>query len=188
MKKFLVLVSLVAAIGLPCTGWAVEFNALQLDQSSLGFSYKQMNVPMQGRFRKFSGQIRFDPAKAASATVNFDVELASIDTGSPEGDDAVAGKQWFNTRAFPVARFASSRVTPLAGNRYEVAGELSIKGHTQALSAPVTVAIHDHSATFDGAFVLKRADFAIGEGPWADYGVVANEIQISFHIVAAGGQ
>ena len=36
----------------------------------------------------------------------------------------------------------------------------------------------------DGAFVLKRADFAIGEGSWSDFGTVANEIQIKFHFLA----
>ena len=188
MNKLVASVLLAAAIGLPKLGQAIEFNALQPDKSSLAFSYKQMNVGMQGRFRKFSGQIRFDPADAAGATVNLDIDLASIDTGSPEGDDAAAGKQWFDTRAFPVAHFASSRVTPLGGNRYEVAGALTLKGRTQSLSAPLTVAVAGNQAVFDGAFVLRRADFAIGEGPWADFAVIANEIRISFHVIATGGK
>ena len=187
-KKLVGFLLLASALGLPLAGQALEFNALQPDKSSLGFTYKQMNVGMEGRFRKFAGQIGFDPAKAASATISLDVDLAGIDTGSAEGDDVVAGKQWFNTRAYPIAHFASSRVTPLAGNRYEVAGQLSIKGHTQLVSAPITVAVDGNSATFDGAFVLKRADFSIGEGPWADFGVVANEIRITFHVVAASGK
>jgi len=33
--------------------------------------------------------------------------------------------------------------------------------------------------------VLKRMDFGIGEGPWADVSAVANEIDIKFHVVAA---
>ncbi len=186
MKKLFVIASLAGAIGLPLTGHALEFNALQPDKSSLGFTYKQMNVAMQGRFRKFTGQVRFDPAKVSNASVNLDVDLASIDTGSPEGDDAVAGKQWFDTRAHPVAHFTSSRITPLGGNRYDVAGELSLKGRTQPVSAPITVAVEGGNAAFDGAFVIKRADFSIGEGPWADFGVVANEIRVTFHVIAAG--
>lgn len=185
-KELISLISLAGALGLPVTGQALEFSAVQPDKSSLAFSYKQMNVGMHGRFRKFAGQLRFDPANAAGATVGMNVDLASIDTGSAEGDDAVAGKQWFNTRAYPVAHFASSSVKLLAGNRYEVAGQLSIKGHAELVSAPMTVAIDGASATFDGAFVLKRADFSIGEGPWADFGVIANEIQITFHVVASG--
>ena len=40
-------------------------------------------------------------------------------------------------------------------------------------------------AVFEGAFVLKRADYGIGEGMWADFGTVANEVQIKFRLVAA---
>jgi len=31
-------------------------------------------------------------------------------------------------------------------------------------------------------------DFAIGEGQWADFGVVANEIQVKFKVLASGGK
>jgi polyisoprenoid-binding protein YceI len=161
---------------------------VQADKSTIAFGYKQMNVAMEGRFRKFTTQISFDPAKADSAKAVLDVDLASIDTGFAEGDDEVAGKQWFNTKAFPTAHFASSSIKPLGANRYDVAGQLTIKGRTQAVTAPTTVTIQGNSATFDGAFVLKRADFAIGEGPWADFGTVANEIQIKFHILATSGK
>jgi polyisoprenoid-binding protein YceI len=189
MKTLVALVALVVgALGLPRAGQAIEFNALQPEKSSVGFAYKQMNVGMQGRFGKLTGQIRFDPDRAVSATVSLDVDLASIDTGTSEGDSAVAGKQWFDTRAYPIARFASNRVTPLAGNRYEVAGELSIKGRARPVTVPITVAVAGDSATFDGAFVLKRADFSIGEGQWADFGVVANEVRITFHVVATSGK
>ena len=187
-KNLIAFLSLTAALSLPITGHAAEFSAVKADKSTLAYGFKQMNVAMEGRFKKFSTQLNFDPAKLASAKVVLDVDLASIDTGSSEGDDEVAGKQWFNTKAFPTARFASSSVKVLDGNRYEVAGQLTIKGRTQLVTAPTTVTIQGNNATFDGAFVLKRADFAIGEGPWADFGTVANEIQIKFHVLASSGK
>jgi polyisoprenoid-binding protein YceI len=60
-----------------------------------------MGVAVDGKFRKFSSQLNFDPAKPSAAKATFEVELASVDTGAPEGDQEVAGKPWFNTRAFP---------------------------------------------------------------------------------------
>ena len=177
-----------AGHGLPVAGHAAEFSAVQADKSTLIFGFKQMNVGMEGRFKKFTTQLKFDPAKVASAKVVLDVDLASIDTGSSEVDDEVAGKLWFSTKVFPTAHFASGSVKALEGNRYEVAGQLTIKGRTQLVTAPTIVTIQGNSATFDGAFVLKRADFAIGEGPWADFGTVANEIQIKFHVLATSGK
>lgn len=188
MKKLITFGSILLASALPLAAHAVEYNQVQADKSATSFAYKQMGVAMDGKFRKFATQLTFDPSKPAAARASIDVDLASIDTGSGESDQEVAGKLWFNTKAFPTAHFASTGIKPLGNNRYEVTGQLTIKGRTQTVVAPTTVTIQGNSATFDGALVIKRADFAIGEGIWADFGTVANEISIKFHILAAAGK
>ena len=164
---------------------AIAFNQVQANQSTMTFAYKQMGVPLEGKFRKFAAQLTFDPARINTARAGLEVDLASIDTGSSDGDDEVAGKLWFNTKAYPVARFVSSGVKILGGNRYEALGKLTIKGRSLDVSAPFTFRQEGAVGVFDGAFTLKRLDYAIGEGLWADVGTVANEVRIVFHIVAA---
>ena len=164
---------------------AIEFNQLQLNKSSLSFVSKQMNVPVEGQFSSFRSKLSFDPAKPAAAKAELEIDLASIDAGSKDADDEVASKDWFNTKAFPVAKFVSTSVKPLGGNRFEVAGKMTLKGRTQDLSAPVSVTRQGNSATFEGSLVLKRADYGIGDGIWADFGTVANEVQIKFRLVAS---
>jgi hypothetical protein len=39
-----------------------------------------------------------------------------------------------------------------------------------------------------GSFTLKRADYSIGEGMWAKFDVVANDIQVNFSITASQGK
>ena len=163
---------------------AVEFTHLQPGKSSLAFVSKQMNVPVEGSFKSFRSKLAFDPAKPAAAKAELEIDLASIDVGSKEADEEVASKEWFNTKAFPVAKFVSTSVKPLGGNRYEIAGRMTIKGRTQDLTAPVTVTQQGNSATFEGSLVLKRADYDIGGGVWADFGTVANEVQIKFRLLA----
>jgi polyisoprenoid-binding protein YceI len=157
---------------------------VQPRESTIAFSAKQMNVSMPGKFGKFEVRLAFDPDRLDQAQVTLDVDLASIDTGTRESDREVARKTWFDTKTYPVAHFASSSFKALPDQRYEVAGQLSIKGRTQPVSAPVKVTVNGDNAVFDGAFAIRRGDFGIGEGEWADYSVVANEVQISFHIVA----
>ncbi len=163
---------------------SAEFNQVQHEKSSVSFGYKQMGVAMDGKFRKFVVNLNFDPSKPATANAQVDIDLASIDTGTSEGDDEVAGKQWFNSKAFPSAKFASTSVKALGADRYEVTGKLSIKGKSVDAIAPFTFKPQGPAGVFDGALTIKRLDFAIGEGPWADVGAVANEVQIKFHIVA----
>ncbi|MBI2277242.1 MAG: YceI family protein [Dechloromonas sp.] len=179
-------IALAVALSTAFSAQAIEYNQVQADKSNVAFVYKQMGVAVDGKFKKFSSQLNFDPAKPTAAKATFDVQLASVDTGAPEGDDEVAGKQWFNTKAFPTARFVSASVKPLGGNRYEVAGQLSIKGKTQDVVVPATFTPNGSSGVFDGAFTIRRADFSIGEGSWAKFDIVANDVQIKFRIIASG--
>ena len=172
-------------ISLAGSAHAVEFSQVRTDKSSLSFAYKQMGVPLEGRFRKFVARIVFDPAKPHAAQAQFAVDLTSIDTGVREADEEVLGTPWFNTKVFPSARFVSTQVKSLGGNRFEVQGRLTIKGQTRDVSAAFTFKLEGVSGVFDGAFTLQRLDYAIGTGPWADLDTVANDIQIRFHIVAS---
>lgn len=180
MKKIILALALAGAF----SAQAAEFTQVQPDKSAINFTYKQMGVAVDGKFKKFASQLNFDPAKPAAAKATFDVDLASVDTGAPEGDQEVAGKPWFNTKAFPTARFVSGTVKPLGGNKYEVAGQLSIKGKTQDVIVPATFTTQGNTGVFDGSFTIRRADFSIGEGTWAKFDIVANDVVIKFRITA----
>lgn len=180
------IVAVAANLALPVQ--AAEFTQVDTRKSSLAFTYTQMGVASEGQFRRFPTQIRFDPAQPASASATLEIDLASIDTGSPEANEEVASKAWFNTKAHPTARFVSSAIRPLGGDRYEVAGKLTIKGVTRDVTAPATFRQTGNQAVFAGNFTLKRANFNIGEGMWADFGTVANEIQVRFRIAATAAE
>ncbi len=179
--KFVILVWVLTSGLAP----AVEYSAVQSDQSTISFISRQMGVPVKGRFPKFTTRIAFDPAKPEAAKVDINIDLSAIDAGSKDANEEVVGKQWFNVGMFPVAKFTSSTVKGLDAGRFEVSGPLTIKGKAIPVTAAFTFKADGASGVFDGGFTLKRIDFAIGEGPWADVSTVANEIQVNFHVVAA---
>ncbi|HEX5363791.1 MAG TPA: YceI family protein [Gallionella sp.] len=162
---------------------AQEFKQVLANESSVTFGYKQMGVPMDGKFNRFAAQLAFDPSRVANAQARIDIDVASIDTGSTEANDEVVGKLWFNAKTYPAASFTSAGLKALGGNRYEARGKLSIKGRTLDIVAPVTFQATGSRGSFDGSFTIKRLDYAIGEGEWTDVGTVANEIQVKFHLV-----
>ena len=162
---------------------ALEFKQVQTNDSAVTFGFKQMGVPLDGKFNKFSAQLSFDPTQLAKAQARIDIDLSSIDTGSAEGNEEVVGKKWFNVKDYPTASFVSTGIKALGGNRYQALGKLSIKGRTQDVAAPVTFQSDGKRGIFEGAFEIKRLDYAIGEGEWTDVSSVANEIQIKFHVV-----
>lgn len=178
MKSVLISLALVST----CAAQAAEFTRVLPEKSAVTFVYQQMGVSVDGQFKKLAGHIRFDPAKPAAAQASFEIDLTSVDTGTADGNQEVLGKSWFNTRMFPTARFESTHVKPLGGNKYEVAGQLRIKGQTQAVVMATTFTAQGPVGVFDGSFALQRGDFSIGEGPWAQFDIVANKVLVKFHL------
>ena len=158
---------------------AASYQAVVPEKSAITFSYKQMGVAMDGKFKKFSAQVSLDTAKLDKAKGSIDIDLASIDTGSSEADQEVVGKSWFNVAAHPKASFVLKGLKATGANQYEATGQLSIKGQTRELHAPLKLS---PQGALTGSFVLKRGDYGIGEGMWAKFDVVANEITVNFNL------
>ena len=176
------LVAAFAAVSLVASGAALA--DVDLAKSKVSAISKQMNVPTEGVFKKFSAQIRFDPANAAQGSAQVSIDIASFDLGDKAYNDQVAGKDWFDAKAYPQATFVSTAIAPAGGDRYNVTGKLTIKGKTETLTVPVTVTQAGATQTFDGVLPIKRSAFNVGSGEWKDTSIVADDVQIKFHIVA----
>jgi len=188
LRRCVLCAALVATWLVSAEAHAQRVTAVNLDKSAITFVARQMNVPSDGKFGKFAMQLLFDPAKLNESRVQLEVDLASIDTGSAEANDEVKGKAWFDVKNHPSAKFVSTAVKSLGGNRYEVTGKMTIKGRTKDVTAPFNFKPDGQGGLFEGAFALKRLDFAIGEGAWADTDTVANEVQVKFRISGTSGR
>lgn len=164
---------------------ATQFDRILPAQSQVGFVSRQMGVPVQGEFRRFNAQIAFDPGRPEAAQATLEVDLASFDMGSKEVYDEVVSRNWFDVRQFPSARFVSTGLRHLGGDRYEVRGQMTLKGRTREVTAPFTYRLQGRNAILEGAFPLRRLDYGIGTGPWGDTSIVADEVQVRFRFVAA---
>jgi polyisoprenoid-binding protein YceI len=153
------------------------------ERSQIRFAFKQMNVPVEGRFRKFDATVAFDPLKPEATKAEFEVDLGSIDLGNADGETEARRKAWLNVEAFPKAKFVAASVKATAPGRYEATGPLTIKGITHNINAPFTFTEGGGMRTVEGSFGLKRLPFKIGEGPWADTETVADDVSVRFKFV-----
>ena len=155
-------------------------------KSEIAFTSRQMGVPVDGRFRKFSAQLEFDPKKPQEAKIAFVVDLASVALGAPETETEIAKPDWFDTRRFPQAFFQSTGVRATGPNKFEVSGKLALKGASHEIVIPVSLTPGDSETIASGSFLLKRLDFGIGSGGWKDTAMVANEVQVRFRLGMSG--
>ena len=165
---------------------ALAQQKLDAARSEMLFVSKQMGVPVEGRFRKFDAQIVFDPKKPEAGKVAFTIDMGSATFGSPEVDVELPKATWFNVPKFPQATFQSSAIKAVGAGRFEVAGKLSIKGSSRDVVVPVALTQAGGSTTATGAFAIKRLEFKIGEGDWADTSMVANDVQVKFKLNLSG--
>lgn len=153
-------------------------------KSSVSATFKQMNVPVEAKFKTFTAQIDYDAAKPEAAKASVDIATASMDLGDAEYNREVAKKEWFNTAQFPKATFVSTAIRPAGAGKLNVSGKLTIKGRSADVSFPLTVKAQGKEQVFEGQLPIKRLAFNIGEGEWKDTSMVADEVVIKFRVTA----
>jgi polyisoprenoid-binding protein YceI len=167
-------------------GPALAQQALVPAQSQIEFTAKQMGVPIKGHFKTFTAQVNFDPAKPQAGSVALSVDTGSATMGVKENDAELPKADWFNVGKFPKASFQSTAIKALGGDKYDVAGKLTIKGNSQNVHLPVTIAKAGANLVASGVLPIKRTAFKVGDGDWADTSMVADEVNIQFKVTVSG--
>jgi polyisoprenoid-binding protein YceI len=186
MKPFrpLLLAPLLATL---CAAPLAHATAYKADpaRSNVTAVFKQMNVPVEAKFKAFTAQVDYDPAHPEAAKATVEVDTRSLDLGDPEYNGEVSKKEWFNAAQFPKASFVSTSIKPAGAGKLNVSGKLTIKGKTADVSFPVTSKTDAGKPVFEGQLPIHRLAFNIGEGEWKDTGIVADEVVIKFRVTAA---
>ena len=182
-----------ASVGIGTLGLMAAFaapahaeQALVAAQSEISFTSRQMGVSVDGTFKTFSAQIQFDPKQPETSRIALTIDLSSAVIGDAETTAELAKPTWFDSQRVPQATFQSSRVKADGPGRFDVTGQLVIKGHQREVRVPVTLTQAAGRSTAVGRFVIKRLDFRIGDGEWADTSMLANDVQVKFKLVLIG--
>ena len=173
-----VVLSLCAALPAGATGFVPG-------TSEITFLSKQIVVELQGSFNKFDGDIVFKPADLNASTARIEVDLASIDLGAPDSENEVKGKDWFQVASFPKGVFQSTQIRAKGPDHFEAVGKFTLKGITRDLVVPVTLKHVGAQTVAEGGFTMKRTDFNIGQGVWADPEAVAIDVVVKFKFTLA---
>ena len=118
--------------------------------------------------------------------MSFIVDTGSARFGTAELDGELGKPGWLANGSFPQASFQSSAIKTTAAGRFEVSGRLTLKGATRDLVVPVQLAQQGGQSTASGSFAIKRLDFKVGEGEWADTSLLANDVVVRFKLVLTG--
>lgn len=177
---------LLAGLGLLASVPVLAQQAVNPAASEISFVSKQMGVPVEGRFKKFDATMAFDPKKPEAGKVAFSIDTGSASFGSKETDAELPKPEWFDVPKFPKASFESTAIKAVGPGKFEVSGKLNIKGVSQNVVVPVSLAQSGGGTTATGAFAIKRLTFKIGDGEWSDTSMVADDVQVKFKLALTG--
>lgn len=119
-------------------------------------------------------------------TVQFEAPIKNFSFSNPKIMEHFNQKGWMNSEEFPVAIFSGVLSDVNAINfrkkgtyQSSVTGDLTIRGKTNKITAPVTFEIdNDNMILANCSFTIKLADYGI-DGPAVGAGKVSSEPKIS---------
>ena len=175
---------------------AVMFSAAQLFaaesfkadkvHSAVDFRIRHMMSTVTGRFTDFDALVAVDRARPAASSVEFTIQAASIDTSTANRDKHLRSADFFDVEKYPQITVKSSKVEPAGNDRFNVTGNLTMRGVTKEVTLPVTFLGFakdpwgNERAGFEIETTLNRKDYGVNWNRALDQGgfLLADEVRI----------
>jgi polyisoprenoid-binding protein YceI len=100
-----------------------------------GFSVRHMMVTRQrGQFHGVSGKLEVDRADVTKSRVEASIDVASVDTHVAQRDEHLRSADFFDAANHPKMTFVSKEIRKNGDGGLSVAGDLTIRGTTRAVT------------------------------------------------------
>jgi polyisoprenoid-binding protein YceI len=138
-----------------------------------------------GRFTSVRGSVQSEVPDFSDARVRFEADVNSINTGNEQRDGHLKSPDFFDAANHPRLSFVSTSIAKKGNERYELTGDMTIRGTTRTVR--LDVVYHGTVKGFDGdvaAFEisgkLNRQEFGLRWNAMTEAGgvVVSDEVKI----------
>ena len=173
-----------ALAGLMATAPVLAADYVQAPGSVLVFATTYDGEVFTGTFPGFDTKLSFDPAKLEGSKLEVTIPLAGAKSGNSDRDSTLQGADFFNVGKFAQAKYSATTFRALGNNQYAADGTLELRG----VSKPVTLTFTwtpGAQPVLSGKATVKRLDFGVGGGDWADTALIPNEVAVSTKVVFA---
>lgn len=170
------------------TKWNVD-----LAHSSVDFWVRHMMVSRaKGTFHNFEASIEADPEDLTTADISFSIDVNSIDTRNEERDKHLKSADFFDVENHPKITFKSTKIEKTGDSKYDVTGDLTIKGVTRPVTFSVTYEGQGKNpwgaivAGFSAEGKINRTDFGLTWNTPLETGgvLVGEDVYINLEIEA----
>ena len=159
--------------------------------SRVGFSSRHaMVTKVRGAFNDVSGTAQLDAEDMSRSQVRVVLQVASVDTRSPQRDAHLRSADFFDAQQHPTIEFDSTAVDEVDENQFIVTGDLTIRGVTRTISVPLELLGVDTDpfgqlrAGLEGSRRIDRKDWGVSWNTPLDSGgvLVSDKITLEFEL------
>jgi polyisoprenoid-binding protein YceI len=167
------------------TKWAVDKG-----HSNVKFTVTHMTVSeVEGSFKIFDGTMEHTKADFTDAKVNFSVDVNSVFTDNERRDNHLKGDDFFNAATYPTMKFVSTGIKSLGNNKYQLAGNLTIRDITKPVVFDVSYGGtvntgRGRKSGFKAKTTINRFDYNLKWDRAVEAGglVVAKDVEIQINV------
>lgn len=154
---------------------------------------KRVGGPHFGSVQLADGQVAVADGRLQAAEFVIDMTSITVDdlTGGPKAqlEGHLNSDDFFSTEEFTQARLRVMQAEQLAGDQYQLSGELTIKGITNDIAFPAQVTLGDEQLTATAEITVDRAQYDVrfgSESFFDDLGdnIIEDEFQLTIDLVA----
>ena len=169
----------------PAAEAPVEASAWKVNQgSTLGFTTTWGGQAIEGRFDRWTADIRFSPEALDKSKVSVSINLASAVTGDGQRDESLRGGDWFDTANPAKATFTASKFEKAGTDRYIALGQLTLRGVSRPARLPFRLQIEGDKARVSGVTSLDRTAFGVGQGEWTKTDQIPADVKVNVNLTA----
>lgn len=138
-------------------------------KSVLTWNGKKVTGEHSGNVKVKDGSFVVDGSKLTGGEFTFDMNSITCTDLTDAGYNAkfighIKSEDFFNTAKYPTSTFKITKVTPKGGENYDITGNMTIKGITNAVTFPATVKMAGNTVTAEGKATLDRTKYDIRYG------------------------
>ncbi len=161
--------------------------------SSAEFAVKHLMVStVTGRFKALRGRILLDESAIERSTIEAEIDVASVDTGTAERDNHLRSADFFDAANHPRILFRSKAIHLEDEESGKIEGEVTIHGVTKPVTLDVTYdgEIRDpwgnQRRGYTATTTLYRKDFGMTWNQILDAGgvLVGDKVKVTLNVAA----
>jgi polyisoprenoid-binding protein YceI len=166
---------------------------LDASHSRVGFVARHaMITKVRGSFNELSGSATIDGANPAASTLEVTIQTASVDTRDGNRDGHLRSADFFDAETYPTITFVGTGFDVVDDETVNVAGDLTIKGVTHAVTIPFTFGgaavdpFGNSRVGFEGSVVVNRKDWGLTWNAALETGgvLVSDKVTLEFEVSA----